>query len=287
MENDVLELLQRVPQTWTHCDFDSFTADEEKALFLIKSAGLIETRLTLRASVLTEGNVTSYLLKVECAGPAGFSQAIDPLIDKIWREYKGGPRPRLVMERQEEEWRLTDHGIRAIKDVTTGNGAMVADFVCRGTVYALRPVVDSKGQLVSIRIEPPTEPFPVNVKNWAEGADAIKAKLAELPFAKADPGSAKTSQKEEWLPASQAIEWAAKKGYDITMKWITVDAPKKGLKIRESQFPPAKKDVELGSLAMLLVDLPKSNIDEDGDEPDEEIQQSIAAARAKKQRDLR
>jgi hypothetical protein len=54
---------------------------------------------------------------------------------------------------------------------------------------------------------------------------------------------------DEWRPASEAVQAAEKEGYNITLKWLTRDAEKWGVKLRKKQLPGNhKKEVEWWSL---------------------------------------
>jgi len=60
--------------------------------------------------------------------------------------------------------------------------------------------------------------------------------------------------KEEWLPATMALERAEGKGFKVNIKWLTRDSPKYGVLIRERQLPGRhKKEVEMRSLAQCLL----------------------------------
>src|SRR5262249_3389762 len=55
---------------------------------------------------------------------------------------------------------------------------------------------------------------------------------------------------EEWLPASEAVKWAEQSGHPISLKWLTHDARKHGVRIRPRQLPGShKQEVDWASLA--------------------------------------
>jgi hypothetical protein len=60
--------------------------------------------------------------------------------------------------------------------------------------------------------------------------------------------------KEEWLPATEAVERAEQKGFSVNIKWLTQDSPRHGVRIRKRQQPGRhKKEVEWTSLAGYLL----------------------------------
>ena len=86
--------------------------------------------------------------------------------------------------------------------------------------------------------------------------------------------------REEWLPASTAVERAEKNGHTITLKWLTQDASKHGVRIRPRQEPGRhKKEVEWISLAAVLVKRAKRK-----DELDDGVSGRLQEVRAQKQR---
>jgi hypothetical protein len=87
--------------------------------------------------------------------------------------------------------------------------------------------------------------------------------------------------KEEWLPASQAVERVEQLGYPFTVKWLTQDARKHGVRIRRRQLPGRhKKEVEWASLAAYLLEQPRP---EKG--VDEEVSDRIREAHEQKRRE--
>jgi hypothetical protein len=87
--------------------------------------------------------------------------------------------------------------------------------------------------------------------------------------------------KEEWLPASTAVERAERGGHPITLKWLTQDAAKHGVRIRPRQQPGRhKQEVEWSSLAghLLKQAPPEDDLD------DEEISARIGEAKEQKRR---
>jgi hypothetical protein len=71
---------------------------------------------------------------------------------------------------------------------------------------------------------------------------------------------------EEWIPAIAAVERAEQSGHPITLKWLTQDAPKHGVRVRPRQQPGRhKKEVEWNSLTPQLVKRTPRNIEQEDD----------------------
>jgi hypothetical protein len=66
--------------------------------------------------------------------------------------------------------------------------------------------------------------------------------------------SSNMTAKEEWIPASKAVDRAEQSGHPITVTWLTRDAAKHGIRIRPSQQRGRHhKEVEWNSLAGYLL----------------------------------
>jgi hypothetical protein len=87
---------------------------------------------------------------------------------------------------------------------------------------------------------------------------------------------------EEWLPAAKAVERAERAGHRISLKWLTQDAPKHGVRLRPRQLPGRhKREVEWSSLAGYLLRQQRPE-----EEPDEEgISQRLRAAQEHKRQE--
>jgi hypothetical protein len=90
------------------------------------------------------------------------------------------------------------------------------------------------------------------------------------------------SSPDEWVPASKAVERAERVGYAITLKWLTQDARKHGVRLRPKELPgPHKQEVHWGSLAGYLLGDNRSE-----KEPDEEgIRQRLREAQERKRQE--
>jgi hypothetical protein len=61
------------------------------------------------------------------------------------------------------------------------------------------------------------------------------------------------ANQELWIPVSKAVVWAEKCGHNISVKWLSKDAVKHGVRLRPSKGGRAKKEVEWGSLSVYLL----------------------------------
>jgi hypothetical protein len=85
--------------------------------------------------------------------------------------------------------------------------------------------------------------------------------------------------KEEWISASAAVERAEYLGHSITLKWLTQDAPKHGVRLRpRQQAGRHKKEVEWTSLTPHLVKRTPRNIEQE----DEGVRSRLLKAREQK-----
>jgi hypothetical protein len=106
------------------------------------------------------------------------------------------------------------------------------------------------------------ESFRLALINWlgdkvVDGWPPLPEELQNDPPAEAqarlDVG-ANAAAAEEWLPATEAVDWAEEAGHPITLKWVTKDASKCGVRTRPSQLPGRHKvEVEWNSLAGCLL----------------------------------
>jgi hypothetical protein len=90
------------------------------------------------------------------------------------------------------------------------------------------------------------------VDEWPPLPDELTIGLLEVEAA-AEVGS-NTAGGEEWLPASIAVERAERSGHPITLKWLTRDSSKHGVRTRpQRQGGRHKQEVEWSSLAGYLL----------------------------------
>jgi hypothetical protein len=119
-------------------------------------------------------------------------------------------------------------------------------------------------------------PLPDEVKPPVAGSAESQEVSAGLAIA------LNTAAEEEWLPASTAVEWAERSGHPITLKWLTQDAAKHGVRIRPRQISGNhKKEVEWSSLAGYLL---KRELTED-ELDDKEISERTREAQEQKRKE--
>ncbi len=73
-----------------------------------------------------------------------------------------------------------------------------------------------------------------------------------------------TAANEEWVPALRAVERAEQSGHPITLKWLTQNSPKHGVRLRPCKQGRHHKEVEWNSLAghLLKQARPEKELDE-------------------------
>ena len=136
----VVELLDRIPETWQEYVPDDLTDIQSNALGLLIKAGMVEgwNRVCLRMhthSVMAEATITF-------TGEHGFVEAIEPLIASLWADWEesfrkwkdseAGDSPSGHCELLEpSKWRLTDQGVQARKDIKGDQRDSAVDFVLK------------------------------------------------------------------------------------------------------------------------------------------------------------
>jgi hypothetical protein len=79
--------------------------------------------------------------------------------------------------------------------------------------------------------------------------------LKSLRMAAAALRARAQDSQEKWMPAHEALEKANQRGANITLTWLTRDAPKRGVKVRPRQLPGNhKQEAEWNSLAGYLLE---------------------------------
>jgi hypothetical protein len=133
------------------------------------------------------------------------------------------------------------------------------------------------------------ESFRLCLSNWL--VDKVVDSWPPLPEELKPPTEASVDEvevppgtlpaEEEWLPASKAVEGAEQSGHRITLKWLTQDARKHGVRTRPRQLPGShKREVEWASLAAYLLKQPRPEND-----ADEETADRLRKAQEQKRRE--
>jgi hypothetical protein len=220
----IAELLRRTPETWQTYRPDDLTEIQAQALFLLTAAGMVERRERLRQRMFNHPLVAE--ATITFTGEYGGVEALKDLAASMWpdwqdafREWKKGDAanmPSGICERLEpSEWRLTDQGVIARKDLDSDTEAQSAifNFVLRRGLFdglphllpdgrIIQHGVRGKGQLVTMKKTKaePAAPATVNVGNWKDGGDAfaqafgpVIAKVFETMQAQVEQATAKAA----------------------------------------------------------------------------------------------
>lgn len=170
-DTDAIEsLLRSIPEQWRVFEHDTLTSTEQRALFLLVAAGLIERRYGFHLEMAGQTSIIEAALSV--TGEHGLVEALDPLLAQVWtkwsqafKEWKSGDAasssPFRVFRTGPDEWRLTEHGVLARTDLgvdAPSDGA--ATFVgCRQRALEFilcagyqedRPPVRGEGRLIQL-----------------------------------------------------------------------------------------------------------------------------------------
>lgn len=218
----IIELLRTVPETWTEFDSNE-TSVKERAASLLVAAGMIERRGRYRASFTN--HPVCFEIRWEATGEAGYSEIVERVSAEeyatwgdAWRAWKAGETghvsPFHTEHLKPQEWRLTDQGVLARKELESdvnnvldfvlkrgpyGPGywvlkyrenpafveesrELLARYTAAGFDWRLLPRLPLRGfgRLLDLRrVENPTGPQAVKLTNWAEGGDAFAAAFAK------------------------------------------------------------------------------------------------------------
>lgn len=221
VEQAIGALLRRIPPAWSEFDRDGLTEIEEKGLFLLGAAAMVEKRTAFRVRLI--GHPIAVHATVTATGEYGFAEAMEQVVAGAWQQWRADLEKRPLNEKLAflcerigiDQWRLTHEGVLARADIEAGDPATVCDFVLKrgffdgkprllpdGRVSKREPVRGrGKGErleFVSAEKLDPQGPA-VAVNNWPEGASAIAAAFAPFfadlkpqgdpPAARATPSS--------------------------------------------------------------------------------------------------
>ncbi|MCA9286665.1 MAG: hypothetical protein KDA22_15685, partial [Phycisphaerales bacterium] len=219
----VESLLRGIPERWTEFDFNGLTSVEQRALFLLVAAGLVERRIGIRGEFAGQGPALEFA--IDATGEFGLVEALESAVSEMWTRWgpafeawragaAGGATPFRFSRSRPERWRLTEQGVLARRDLGAepGEGAEAAsagdrknpiEFATRTDRHAARPAVRGEGRLVAMAAadaDGGAKPAPtaVSLANPAELAaafrDALVPGLAEAlkagAAASAPPGRA-------------------------------------------------------------------------------------------------
>jgi len=164
---------------------------EQRSLFLLVAAGMIERRTRFRISLLNRTNGLEAV--ISATGEYGAVEAIEKLLPRLWDKWRKawhewesgcpiGSSPFRWEQLAPDRWRLTDQGVFAAGDLETGKTDVVLDFVFQQNFFRGRSAVRGRGELHSLNdfsgnAIPDTT---VHVGNWDEGAEAFCSHLTQL-----------------------------------------------------------------------------------------------------------
>ncbi|MEN6406358.1 MAG: hypothetical protein ABFC77_07800 [Thermoguttaceae bacterium] len=220
----IADLLRTIPETWATFDADTLTAIQENALFLLTGAGMVERRGWYRSTMIT--HPTYFEVHFQATGEGGFAKAVEKVTaleyetwGDVWQTWKTGEAGHVSPFHTEmlkpQEWRLTNDGMMARRDLDGTGPDEVFDFVFKRGFYGPgywwrlrhigspkfdaaiieeqvrntgqnwqdlpRPPGSGSGHLVEFRkIEKPAGSQPVNLTNWGEGGDAFAAAFGKM-----------------------------------------------------------------------------------------------------------
>lgn len=190
----VVSVLERVGPKWSA--IPELTSLEQRALFLLVAAGLVERRAMVRVAVAGSSDWIDATFAF--TGEQGGMQSLEAVITEIWARWgqlyeswrrDTGASPFRVTSKGAGEWRLTEHGVEARRDLadtapnaTFGRG-YVLNFVLRTGSQLMRDSVIGHGHLVELKRgsegeRPPAAPS-VHVENVQQLAKATGLEIAE------------------------------------------------------------------------------------------------------------
>lgn len=237
----ILSLLRRAPEPWAELEVDALSAVEEEALRLLTAAGLIERKFSFRLSLI--GQESRIEVTARASGEYGLVRAMEPVLGKAWevwsdvyRQGRDGPeedRPALLCEpTAPQQWRLSEPGAGARKDLEAGNARTVLDFARRRPPVFSGKVVPGDGRterLEAVSGEPgPPEVKVTNLEEVAgpmrEVARTLQAGLEKMAAMREQGGRKQTSESPPAEPARKkgrprASARQAEKRYALLARW--------------------------------------------------------------------
>lgn len=203
----VVELLGKISETWQEYIPDDLTDIQSQTLGKLVGAGMVEGRNQIRLRMHTHTVMAD--ATIVFTGEDGFCEAIEPLVASLWTDWEESFRkwkdsdtsdaPSGHCERLEpSEWRLTDQGVQARRDIQGDQRGIAVDFVLKrgffdGQPHLLpdgrvtrREAVPGYGKLVKMEkkqtnaADASENTGTVNLGNWDVGADALAKAFAPM-----------------------------------------------------------------------------------------------------------
>jgi hypothetical protein len=188
--NCILDLLGRIPETWSEFDPAQLTDGESTSLRHLTAAGLVEQKSRFRLRMIGDDVVIE--TTITASGEYGLVEAIDSLIAALsddwlqkfvlWKDSKPpNTSPFHCESVSPSQWRLTQDGGQAIEDLQHGRERVVLDHVFRRWPLTFRPPVRGSGRLVTYgRMTDVPSTGAVAISNWNEGAAAFAEAFTAL-----------------------------------------------------------------------------------------------------------
>jgi hypothetical protein len=143
LRQDVASLLRIIPDKWAEFDRDELTDAQNKSLYALIAAGLVERRGWIRIAFAGHGE--SFEVRYQATGEAGMAAALASAVSEMflawqdawtrWTKSEASSGVPFVAESlKPQEWRLTSEGVTARSDLAD-NPNMVIDFVLKTGFY--------------------------------------------------------------------------------------------------------------------------------------------------------
>ncbi|MCW5775866.1 MAG: hypothetical protein KIS87_05405 [Phycisphaeraceae bacterium] len=195
----VESLLRSIPERWADFDHDELSAAEQRAVFLLVAAGLVERRIGVRGEFA--GQAPAIEFTVDATGEYGLVEAMESVVAETWTMWgqafvawkvsdAGASTPFRFTRTGLDRWRLTEQGVTARDDLgvdapSPGAAAFVGsrqralEFVLRAGHQSNRPPVRGEGRLVEMKSgdgqdRAPASPTRVALANSPELAAAFR-----------------------------------------------------------------------------------------------------------------
>jgi len=195
----VESLLRTIPERWADFDHDALASTEQRALFLLVAAGLVERRIGVRGEFAGERPTVEFT--IDATGEYGLVEAMEPVAAEMWTAW--GPAfeawsasdtktttPFRFAKTGLDRWRLTEFGVMARSDLdveapspeaaaVVGSYQRTIEFVTRTGHQTERPSVRGEGRLIEVKTRDAGEdakptPAPVSLANSEELAAAFR-----------------------------------------------------------------------------------------------------------------
>lgn len=237
----VASLLRSIPDRWGNFDQDDLSRTEQRALFLLVAAGLVERRITIRGEFAGQG--PAFEFTIDTTGESGLIEALDSVVAEMWTKWGPAYEAWKTSEAKNatpfrftkigvDRWRLTEQGVTARGDLDiqapsesaaafVGSFQRTIEFVTRTGHQANRPYVRGEGRLVHLKTHETAvgaNPTPVTLTNPEQLAaafrDALIPGLSEAMKSNTAGGEAASSpptdprRSDSGMPIEQVIQKA-------------------------------------------------------------------------------